>query len=127
MRWVLICLAMLPAGHAAAQVLEVPIHEMAGDGQAATCGVSEIAGLKADGDGFLAVRSGPGGNYRKLAELHNGDRVTEIERRGKWVGIAYGDGKLDQPDLCANAGPRRRITGQGIGWVHGNWVKYLYP
>ncbi len=118
---------MIFAGGAAAQGLDVPIHEMAGDGQAATCGISEVSGLKPGGDGFLALRSGPGAKYRKLGELHNGDRVTEIERRGDWVGIAVSKAGVKERDLCGNNGPKRQITGRGLGWVHGNWLKYLYP
>jgi hypothetical protein len=48
--------------------LGVPVLEQCGDGQAANCWSAMVSGLKADGDGFLAVRSGPGSKYRKIDE-----------------------------------------------------------
>lgn len=118
---------MMLAGAAGAQSLDVPVREMQGDGEAATCGVSEVVGLKADGDGFLAVRSGPGSDYRKIGELKNGDRVEVYDRRGDWVGLVMPNGRIDQTDACAHNGPARDLTGTGIGWAHGRWLNYLYP
>ncbi|MEI4232920.1 SH3 domain-containing protein [Roseovarius sp. D22-M7] len=73
------------------------------DNQAAGCFGARVQGLDPNGDGFLAVRSGPGTNYRKIDELHNGDGVRPCAQRGKWWGVYYGN-------------PRRK------GWVHGNWL-----
>lgn len=123
---ILLCVLWAMSAPAWAEV-DVPIYEIDGDGQAATCGVSEVHGLKADGDGFLAVRSGPGAKYRKLGELYNGDRVTSLGRQGKWVAIVRDEGTLNVTDLCANNGPRRRLRGSALGWVHSNWLRYLYP
>ncbi|WP_191090062.1 SH3 domain-containing protein [Histidinibacterium aquaticum] len=94
-----IALLVVPAQ---AQDLDVgfPIAE---DGQAAGCAGSVVAGLDPGGDGFLAVRSGPGSSYRKLDELVNGDMVRTCARSGPWWGVYYGQ-------------PRR------VGWVHGNWL-----
>ena len=49
--------------------LDVPITEEGGDGQMANCSSSTVYGLEAGEDGFLAVRSGPGTQYRKIDEL----------------------------------------------------------
>ncbi len=73
------------------------------DDQAAGCAGSIVSGLDPDGDGFLAVRSGPASSYRKIDELHNGDLVRTCAANGRWFGIYYGN-------------PRR------VGWVHGNWL-----
>lgn len=73
------------------------------DAQAAGCAGSIVSGLDPNGDGFLAVRTGPGSNYAKLDELHNGDMVRTCVGSGRWVGIYYGQ-------------PRRK------GWVHSNWL-----
>lgn len=73
------------------------------DEQAAGCLASIVTGLNPNGDGFLAVRSGPGTDYRKIDELRNGDVVRTCARNGPWIGIYYGD-------------PRKR------GWAHGNWL-----
>lgn len=112
---------------AQAEALDVPVREHAGDGQAASCGVSEVAGLRADGDGFLAIRSGPGVGYPQIGQLVNGDRVTVFSGRGDWVGIATVASHIDQADVCGNRGPARALSGTGLGWVHGRWLNYLYP
>jgi hypothetical protein len=101
MRWLVVVLG-LAAAPVAAQGLDVEF-DVPRDGQAAGCASSEVKGLKAGGDGFLAVRSGPGGSYAELDRLHNGDVVAYCAKNGKWIGIVYGD-------------PKRR------GWVHGNWL-----
>ncbi|WP_167360249.1 SH3 domain-containing protein [Sulfitobacter dubius] len=73
------------------------------DEQAAGCLGASVEGLDPNRDGFLAVRTVPGTNYRKIDELHNGDGVRPCVRNGNWWGVYYGN-------------PRRN------GWVHGNWL-----
>ncbi|MBJ3763319.1 SH3 domain-containing protein [Maribius pontilimi] len=118
------CLLIL-AHSAAAADLDVPITEMAGDGRAATCAGSIVAGLDPAGDGFLAVRSGPGTNYRKIDELRNGDVVNVFEGVGPWVGVTYGRVSDGWPDPCANTGPARRVRDSQKGWIHSNWLEDL--
>lgn len=106
------CRTLLPASllilsqlsPAAAQTLEVDFFILEDD-QAAGCLSATVTGLDPQGDGFLAVRSGPGTGYRKIDELYNGDHVRPCDAQGKWHGIYYGT-------------PRRK------GWVHGNWLRY---
>jgi hypothetical protein len=74
---------------ALANDLDVPVTEEAGDGQMANCASAMVSGLNANGDGFLAVRSGPGSQYRKIDELHDGETVLDFDRHGKWAGIVY--------------------------------------
>lgn len=107
-------------GGGSRSALEVPVMEEGGDGQAANCSSSTVAGLKASGDGFLAVRSGPGGRYRKLAELHNGDEVIVFEKRGQWAGIVYRTGNVG----CAST-KTRAVTYRKKGWVNVRWLKDL--
>jgi hypothetical protein len=96
-------LALILAGSmAAAQTLDVDFTVFEDD-QAAGCAGSYVAGLDPNGDGFLAVRSGPGTKHRKIDELHNGDEVRTCAQSGAWVGITYGT-------------PHRK------GWVHGKWL-----
>ena len=78
------------------------------DAQAACFGVAHVMGLNPRGDGFLAVRSGPGSNYRKIAEVYNGDRVGVYEKRGDWWAISHG-------------------SDDRLGWVHGNWLGNFIP
>ena len=115
------------APSASAETLDVPIYEDASDGQAANCGGGTVMGLKKGGDGFLAVRTGPGANYRKIGELHNGDRVSIIETRDGWYGVIVPGGSVDQTDACRRAGPRRKLSGSGLGWVSGRWIGDIYP
>lgn len=88
------------------QVLDVPFAETSGDGQAAWCGSSIVSGLDPNGDGFLAVRSGPGTEYRKIDQAYNGDTVSTCDARGSWVAIVYGPSKKK-------------------GWVHSRWLKHV--
>ncbi|WP_322626701.1 SH3 domain-containing protein [Paracoccus beibuensis] len=90
------------SGAAVAQQLDVDF-QITEDTQIAGCSGASVVGLDPNGDGFLAVRSGPGANYRKIDELHNGDEVRTCEPRGEWWGIYYDE-------------PRRK------GWVHENWL-----
>lgn len=111
----------------AAQTLDVPIYEEETDGQAANCAGGTVMGLKADGDGFLAVRTGPGAKYRKIGELHNGDRVTIFGGQDGWLAVLVPNGQIDQRDACQRVGPQRRLSGSGLGWVHGRWVGDIIP
>lgn len=98
----LVFLLALMAGTAQAQQLDVEF-AIIEDEQAAGCGGSMVAGLNPDGDGFLAVRTGPGTEFRQIDQLHNGDLVRTCVMNGPWVGVYYGQ-------------PRQK------GWVHGNWL-----
>lgn len=101
--WAMLVAAMISwAEPMAAQSLDVGFAVLE-DGQAAGCAGDVVAGLDPNGDGFLAVRSGPGTEYRKIDELHNGDMVRTCASHGPWRGIYYGN-------------PRRK------GWAHGNWL-----
>ena len=87
-----------------------------------TCAYGKVDGLKADGDGFLAVRSGPGTNFNKIDELHNGDEVWLFEWKGNWIGVVYGTDELS----CSPISADREVPYEGQkGWVHKNWVKLL--
>lgn len=100
--------------------LDVPVMEHGGDGQAANCASSTVHGLKAGGDGFLAVRSGPGTQYRKIDELHNGDVVVVYEVRDKWAGVVYRTETID----CGST-VTRPVPYGNKGWVHTNWLRDL--
>ncbi|MEL6586459.1 MAG: SH3 domain-containing protein [Pseudomonadota bacterium] len=97
------------AGPAVAQRLDVAIVPPCDEAtsQAACTGAATVMGLDPNGDGFLAVRTGPGTNYRMIDKVYNGDRVGTISKRGRWWGIYYGNGRQ--------------------GWVHGNWLGNHIP
>ncbi|SMX31845.1 SH3 domain-containing protein [Actibacterium lipolyticum] len=94
-----------------AQTLDVAIQVPQGDGQAANCALDVVAGLNPNGDGFLAVRTGPGTQYPQIGSLYNGDQVIVCDARGKWRGVFYG------PNMGEGSGQR--------GWVHSNWLRPL--
>lgn len=105
-----------PAGAA----LDVPVMEQGGDGQMANCMSSRVTGLRAGGDGFLAIRSGPGTKYRKIGELHNGDEVIVFDVRGKWAGVVYGTSYV----ACSST-KVRPVPYDRKGWVHTNWLQEI--
>ncbi|MEM7301489.1 MAG: SH3 domain-containing protein [Pseudomonadota bacterium] len=113
---------MAPFAHiVSAQQLDVPIIEQA-DEDFDTCALGEVYGLKADGDGFLAVRSAPDSSFRKLDEVYNGNRVWIFQQVGKWYGIVYGVDSVD----CSPISSDRAVRAPGKkGWVHSNWVRVI--
>ncbi|WP_099867977.1 SH3 domain-containing protein [Pararhizobium haloflavum] len=87
------------------QFLDVPFAETDRVGSQEWCSSQSIvSGLDPNGDGFLAVRAGPGTEYRKIDQLHNGDAVYICGARGDWLAIVYGPSK-------SNA-----------GWAHSRWL-----
>jgi hypothetical protein len=96
-----IALALILAPPAVAQQLDVPVRIPASDGQMATCASSVVAGLDPNGDGFLAIRSGPGAEFRKIGVLHNGDLVHTCDAHGDWIGIQF---RYPQPGAPAGPG-----------------------
>ena len=82
-----------------------------------------VAGLDPAGDGFLAVRSGPGPRNPELDRLHNGEAVFVCAERGSWLGVVYtrqgGNCNVSSPWPVSQpyTGPCRS------GWVHRNWIR----
>lgn len=103
---------------AQAENLAVPIIEHA-NGDSDTCLLGLVLRLKADGDGFLAVRSGPDAGYKKLDELHNEDEIWVFDSKGKWFGILY---DIEDPNCRAVEADRAVPYAGKKGWVHRNWV-----
>jgi hypothetical protein len=56
-----------------------------------------------NGDGFLAMQTGPGTDYRKIDELHNRDKAWTCSVNGSWIAAYY-------------AKPRRKGWGMAGGW-----------
>ncbi|MGH6848414.1 MAG: SH3 domain-containing protein [Methylocella sp.] len=102
---------------ALANDLDVPVLEEGGDGDTANCSSSMVSGLKANGDGFLAVRSGPGSRYRKIDELHDGEIVIVFDGHGKWLGVVY-----RTPNVPCHSTKTHPLTYEKRGWVHTKWL-----
>jgi hypothetical protein len=109
MRIPILLAASLLALPAAAQRLDVPIVPYCDQAttEAACSGVGTVMGLDPNGDGFLAVRTGPGTSFPMIDQLFNGERVTTINGQGNWLGVEYRGGRM--------------------GWVHGNWIGNRIP
>jgi hypothetical protein len=88
------------------------------------CGMMGVArGLDPRGDGFLAVKAGPGLRYRRIDRLYNGDQVYICATYGPWFAIVYKRNQIDcnvstpWPRSMAYTGPCRS------GWAHKRWIK----
>lgn len=89
---------------------------VAGDCTGYVVGVRPISQYNhAAGNGFLAVRAGPGTGYAQLGELYRGDEISVWERNGNWVYVACMSGRCENP-LWGQASPR--------GWVYRKYTDY---
>lgn len=95
------------------------------------CGAwAEVRGLKPDGDGFLAVRSGPGAGFALRDRLREGDTffLCAESADGQWVSIVY-PRKGQGASACGVSSPVPRPTAYrgpcAYGWVHVRWVNVL--
>ena len=69
----------------------------------------------AAGNGFLAVRAGPGSGYAQLGELYLGDEFSVLDRRGNWVYVHCMAGRCEAP-LWGAAYPE--------GWAYARYLNY---
>jgi hypothetical protein len=49
------------------------------------CGNDVVHGLNPKGDGFLAVKAGPGLHYKRIDKLFNGEEVPPLRLQGRLV------------------------------------------
>jgi hypothetical protein len=115
-------------GISSAQRPSVPVFIESEDGTG-PCSGGVVVDLDPHGDGFLAVKAGPGLNYARIDKLyHNGAQVWICSERGDWWGIVY-DWSGKWAEKCnvseSIAWPKRMpYTGPcRSGWVHKRWVK----
>ena len=75
------------------------------------------------GDGFLAVKAGPGLRYNRIDKLYNGEQVYLCDDAGDWFGVVYSKQRREcnvmtpWPVKLPYTGPCRS------GWVHKRWIK----
>ena len=70
----------------------------AGDCTGYVVGVRPISQYNhARGNGFLAVRTGPGSKYQQTGEVYRGDEVSVYDRRGNWYAITCMSGRCENP------------------------------
>lgn len=97
--------------------------------------VSRVVGLQPSGDGFLAVRNGPGRSYSLKDRLREGDEVydcvTVKMADGYWSGIIYdrrgqGPAKIGECGVSGTINPARAYRGPcKFGWVKSSWLKVI--
>lgn len=116
-------LALLAAAARAEPPASTPVGDLSHDGAVGACEpIAHVRGLKAGGDGFLAVRAGPGAGYALLDRLGNGRHLRLCHSQGRWVSVLYAppdapaDCPADSPDIRRYRGPCK------AGWVHWDWV-----
>ena len=110
-----------------AQPIDVPVMITADDHDA--CANGEIIGLDPKGDGFLSVRSGPGGQpFREIDRLYNGNQIYICGFKGKWYGVVY-TAQRGIGEQCGVSKPwttSQPYTGPcRYGWVHRDYVKVI--
>ncbi len=91
---------------------------------------ARVSGLKPGGDGFLAVRGGPGAQYGLRDRLREGDTffVCGDAAGGKWFSIVYPRAGQDASDCGVSSSLPRPVAYRGPcawGWVHADWVEIL--
>ncbi|MFT4096223.1 MAG: hypothetical protein QM651_03820 [Rhodoblastus sp.] len=97
-------------------------------------GWAKVQGLNAKGDGFLAVRAGPGETFAERDQLRNGRFVFALARRGAWKGVIYSAGQdadfdaaaktcgLDETAARRMARPTTYDGPCKWGWVNSRWL-----
>ena len=117
-----LALSCLPAA-GAAQGSSVPVIAGQIRGYDACGSVGVVRGLDPRGDGFLAVRAGPGSDYAMLDKVYSDQLLNVCDDRGRWLGVVYSHETEDcgvstpWPRPAAYTGPCRS------GWVYRTYVK----
>lgn len=71
-----------------------------------------VKGLNPNGDGFLALRAGPGTNHTQIGSLRNGDAAYLRKCEGNWCYVENG----------AINGREAKFR----GWIYTKWCEF-YP
>jgi hypothetical protein len=109
------------AGAALAGALAVPVIVGKVAEYDACMSSGAVKGLDPHGDGFLAVRAGPGSQYQMIDKLLEGQNVFGDER-GQWLGVVYTRGNQDCGVTSALNKPTPYPGPCLAGWVHRNFI-----
>lgn len=116
-----LAVACLPVA-TTAQQSRVPVIAGQDPGYDACGTVGVVRGLNPKGDGFLAVRAGPSGDYAMLDKVYNGYLVSICDQRGSWLGVVYSHDTMD----CGVSTPWPRAGAYDgpclSGWVFKKFV-----
>lgn len=91
---------------------------------------AEVHGLNPKGDGFLAVRTGPGVGFAMRDRLRERDGlyVCGADDDGVWLAIVYPRKGQDAADCGVSSAvpaPRAYRGPCGRGWVRADWIRIL--
>lgn len=101
-----------------------------GDVDGDACSIGAVSGLTPGGDGFLAVRSGPGSSYKLVGKLLENQviAICNSSPDGKWIGVVYSRPVFslsDTPDcgVGRNLDQVQPYLGHcKSGWVSSRWI-----
>jgi hypothetical protein len=110
------------AGPALAGALAVPVIVGKVAEYDACMSSGAVKGLDPHGDGFLAVRAGPGSQYQMIDKLLEGQNVFVCDERGQWLGVVYTRGNQDCGVTSALNKPTPYPGPCLAGWVHRNFI-----
>jgi hypothetical protein len=129
-RWLALSV-LLPALVLAANT-SVPVRVANHENVDACPSLGAVSGLNPRGDGFLAVRSGPGTSYSLIDRLPEGRQFWYCDSAGRhdeWIGIVYphagqpdmdcGVASSSYPESSPYPGPCKS------GWIHSRWAKVI--
>lgn len=88
----------------------------------------EVFGLTPGGDGFLAVRAGPGKRYAMIDGLAEGRlfHICDSSADREWIGIVYNaDGSLNCDVGSPVESPRDYRGECKSGWINKQWVRVV--
>jgi hypothetical protein len=126
---VIVCVATAAGGQEAGirpQVSVIIEHSPEGY---APCAYGVVHNLDPMGDGFLAVKAGPGLHYERIDKLSNGKEVIICDQKGVWHAIVYTKTRQGDAMRYCNVEENRRkknfpyIGPCRSGWVHERWIK----
>ncbi|GGK18300.1 hypothetical protein GCM10011322_01300 [Salinarimonas ramus] len=113
---------------AAQSYIDVPVMVGGSSDYDACWGYGQVIGLDPNGDGFLSVRSGPGGRqFSEISRVFNGQVVAICDESGPWLAVVYEPGHdLTQCGVSTSWPIRQPYTGPcRYGWVHSRYVHII--
>jgi hypothetical protein len=126
---VIVCVATAAGGQEAGIRPQVPVvieHGIEGG----PCAYGVVHNLDPRGDGFLAVKAGPGLHYERIDKLYNGKSVIICGEKGVWHAIVYTKARQGQHMRYCNVeeSPVKTFPYSGpcrSGWAHQRWIKQI--
>jgi hypothetical protein len=116
-------IAVMPAIAVAQAKIDVPIMLGGNSDEDACASAGVVAGLSPQGDGFLSVRSGPGGKCAEMDRVYNGNQVHICAINGIWTAVVYGGGGGRDCGVGSPWPKRKAYTGPcKYGWVSSRYI-----